>query len=113
MISVLERVRPLSGDTYVFAQDRNKNKPVSENCGNVHLKKVWGIEDAKIHGFRSSANEYLEEQTDFDTTRIQQFLEHRMGDPIESAYNRRERYNRRLKVAQVWNDYCWGKIDVS
>lgn len=112
MISVLERVRPLSGDTYVFAQDRNKNKPVSENCGNVHLKKVWGIEDAKIHGFRSSANEYLEEQTDFDTTRIQQFLEHRMGDPIESAYNRRERYNRRLKVAQVWNDYCWGKIDV-
>lgn len=113
MISILDKARPFSGDTYVFPQKRDSNKPVSENCGNSHLHKVWGfpVGSVTMHGFRSSLSEYLNEETTFSKSRIEQTIEHQMGDPVEEAYNRRQRLNRRLETLEAWNDYCWDKIN--
>ena len=97
---------------YVFTQERNDKKPVSENAGNVHLRKVCGIDPsyAVTHGFRASLSSYLNNETRFSTARIEQTIEHKMKDKIEAAYNRSENISRRLETLQVWNDFCWGKI---
>lgn len=112
MLAVLKRV-PQTRGGYIFTQDRNNKKPVSENAGNVHLKKVCGIDPshAVTHGFRASLSSYLNNETRFSTARIEQTIEHKMKDKIEAAYNRSENISRRLETLQVWNDYCWSEIN--
>ena len=112
MLAVLERTgRERNG--FIFTQERDRTKPVSENAGNVHLKKVCGIDPtyAVTHGFRASLSGYLNNETRFSTARIEQTIEHKMKDKIEAAYNRSENISRRLETLQVWNDYCWSKIN--
>ena len=111
MIKVLERMTG-KRNGYVFTQERDDEKPVSENAGNVHLKKVCGIDPsyAVTHGFRASLSSYLNNETRFSTTRIEQTIEHKMKDKIEAAYNRSENISRRLETLQVWNDYCWSEL---
>ena len=111
MIKVLERMIG-KRNGYVFTQERDDEKPVSENAGNVHLKKVCGIDPsyAVTHGFRASLSSYLNNETRFSTTRIEQTIEHKMKDKIEAAYNRSENISRRLETLQVWNDYCWSEL---
>ena len=112
MIKVLKR---MTGNRtgYVFTQERDDRKPVSENAGNVHLRKVCSIDPsyAVTHGFRASLSSYLNNETRFSTARIEQTIEHKMKDKIEAAYNRSENISRRLETLQVWNDYCWSKIN--
>jgi integrase len=112
MLAVLKQV-PQKRGGYIFTQDRNNKKPVSENAGNVHLKKVCGIDPshAVTHGFRASLSSYLNNETRFSTARIEQTIEHKMKDKIEAAYNRSENISRRLETLQVWNDYCWSKVN--
>ncbi len=111
MIKVLERMTG-SRIGCVFTQERDDEKPVSENAGNVHLKKVCGIDPsyAVTHGFRASLSSYLNNETRFSTARIEQTIEHKMKDKIEAAYNRSENISRRLETLQVWNDYCWSEL---
>jgi len=112
MIKVLKRMNGKCTG-YVFTQERDNRKPVSENAGNVHLRKVCGIDPsyAVTHGFRASLSSYLNNETRFSTARIEQTIEHKMKDKIEAAYNRSENISRRLETLQAWNDYCWSKIN--
>ena len=112
MIKVLKRMTG-KRTGYVFTQERDDRKPVSENAGNVHLRKVCDIDPsyAVTHGFRASLSSYLNNETRFSTARIEQTIEHKMKDKIEAAYNRSENISRRLETLQVWNDFCWSKID--
>jgi len=112
MIKVLKRMTG-KRTGFVFTQERDDRKPVSENAGNVHLRKVCGIDPsyAVTHGFRASLSSYLNNETRFSTARIEQTIEHKMKDKIEAAYNRSENISRRLETLQVWNDFCWSKID--
>jgi len=111
MIKVLKRMTG-KRTGYVFTQERDDRKPVSENAGNVHLKKVCGIDPsyAVTHGFRASLSSYLNNETRFSTARIEQTIEHKMKDKIEAAYNRSENISRRLETLQVWNDFCWSRV---
>ena len=112
MLAVLERTSH-KRTGYIFTQERDDTKPVSENAGNVHLKKVCGIDPtyAVTHGFRASLSSYLNNETRFSTARIEQTIEHKMKDKIEAAYNRSENISRRLETLQAWNDYCWRMIN--
>jgi len=112
MIKVLKRMTG-KRTGFVFTQERDDRKPVSENAGNVHLRKVCSIDPsyAVTHGFRASLSSYLNNETRFSTARIEQTIEHKMKDKIEAAYNRSENISRRLETLQVWNDFCWSKID--
>jgi len=112
MIKVLKRMAA-KRTGYVFTQERDDRKPVSENAGNVHLRKVCGIDPsyAVTHGFRASLSSYLNNETRFSTVRIEQTIEHKMKDKIEAAYNRSENISRRLETLQAWNDYCWRMIN--
>ena len=112
MIRVLERmIRKRTG--YVFTQERDDKKPVSENAGNIHLRKVCHIDSsyAVTHGFRASLSSYLNNETRFSTARIEQTIEHKMKDKIEAAYNRSENISRRLETLKVWNDFCWSELE--
>ena len=112
MIKVLKRMAT-KRTGYVFTQERDDKKPVSENAGNVHLRKVCGIDPsyAVTHGFRASLSSYLNNETRFSTARIEQTIEHKMKDKIEAAYNRSENISRRLETLQIWNNYCWSHMD--
>jgi integrase len=112
MIRVLKRmIRKRTG--YVFTQERDDKKPVSENAGNIHLRKVCHIDSsyAVTHGFRASLSSYLNNETRFSTARIEQTIEHKMKDKIEAAYNRSENISRRLETLKVWNDFCWSELE--
>lgn len=111
MLSVMDRLLAIKNSDFVFYQDRAPKKPVSENCGTSHLKKVWGLEGVTMHGFRSSLSTYLNQQEGLDPRIIDACIEHRMGSEIELSYNRSEWVNKRRGYMRFWNDYCWGLID--
>lgn len=112
MIALLKRMEVFREGNYVFPQDRDPKKPVSENCGTSHLKKVWGFKSGEItmHGFRSTFSTYMNDQPGLDPKIIDACIEHRMGDPIEQAYNRSGWLKKRRDYMTVWNDYCWSSM---
>jgi integrase len=111
MLNVLTRLAAIREQDFVFYQDRDPQKPVSENCGTSHLKKVWGLEGVTMHGFRSTLSTYLNQQEGLDPRIIDACIEHRMGSEIELSYNRSEWLNKRRSYMQVWNDFCWSYMD--
>lgn len=111
MLYVLNRLAAIREKDFVFYQDRNSDKPVSENCGTAHLKKVWRLEGVTMHGFRSTLSTYLNQQEGLDPRIIDACIEHRMGSEIELSYNRSEWLNKRRSYMKVWNDFCWSQIN--
>ena len=112
MLEILERSVDKSGSKVVFHQARDPSKPMSENAGTIHLKKVWGFVTGEItmHGFRSTFSTYMNEQPALNSQVIDACIEHQMGDPIEQSYNRSGWLTRRREYMEIWNDYCWSKI---
>lgn len=113
MLQVLERSKDDRKSKLIFHQLRDPLKPLSENAGTVHLKKVWGFGKGEItmHGFRSTFSTYMNEQPDLNSQIIDACIEHRMGDPIEQSYNRSGWLTRRRKYMEIWSQYCWSRVD--
>jgi len=108
MLQILKAVKSANNSPYVFHQKRDTNKPLSENAGTVHLKKVWGFNTGEItmHGFRSTFSTYMNDLPELNPRIIDACIEHQMGDPIEQSYNRSGWLNKRRHYMEIWNDYC-------
>jgi integrase len=108
MLQILKAVKNANNSPYVFHQKRDANKPLSENAGTVHLKKVWGFNTGEItmHGFRATFSTYMNNLPELNPRVIDACIEHQMGDPIEQSYNRSGWLNKRRHYMEIWNDYC-------
>lgn len=105
-ISILEELRPLTGDgKYIFPSIRSPKRPMSENTVLAALRRL-GYSKAEMtgHGFRSMAATLLNEQG-WNRDAIERQLAHAERNNVRAAYNYAEYLPERRKMVQHWADY--------
>ena len=101
----LSELRVLTGHSrWVFPNERNRQKPMSENTILYALYRMGYHSRATGHGFRSSASSLLNE-LGFDADVIERQLAHRERNKVRAAYHRAEYLVERREMMQRWADY--------
>lgn len=64
------------------------------------------VEDATVHGFRSSFRDWGGNETDFARELVEAALAHVIGNKAEQAYRRSDAVEKRRKLMDEWTAYC-------
>ena len=64
------------------------------------------IENATVHGFRSSFRDWAGNETGYPRELIETALAHVIGDKAEQAYRRSDALEKRRKLMEAWASYC-------
>ncbi len=64
------------------------------------------IDNASVHGFRSSFRDWAGNETDFPREVAEAALSHVIGDKAEQAYRRSDALDKRRKLMDAWATYC-------
>jgi integrase len=104
-LEVLADLRALTGGSrWLFPNERNPRKPMSENTMLYALYRLGYHGRATVHGFRSSASSLLNEMG-FDPDVIERQLAHQERNKVRAAYHRAEYRAERRGMMQRWADY--------
>jgi integrase len=88
---------------YVFA-GMKPNKPLSAMAMEMLLRRME-VENATVHGFRSSFRDWCGEETHFPREIAEAALAHKVGNEVERAYRRGDALEKRRKLMQAWADF--------
>jgi integrase len=118
-LHVLVEVKMLTGHSrWVFPNERNAQKPMSENTMLYALYRLGYHGRATGHGFRASASTILNETLGFKNDVVERQLAHKEPNKVRSAYDRSEYLAERREMMQRWADYrkiapgaVWGGPD--
>jgi integrase len=97
----LERTK--IGDFVLPGQARDK--PLSNMAMEMILRRMK-IENATVHGFRSSFRDWAGNVSNFPRELIETALAHVIGDKAEQAYRRRDALEKRRSLMNDWAAYC-------
>ena len=64
------------------------------------------IENATVHGFRSSFRDWAGNETGYPRELIETALAHVIGDKAEQAYRRSDALEKRRDLMEAWAGYC-------
>jgi integrase len=64
------------------------------------------IDDATVHGFRSSFRDWAGNVSNFPREIMETALAHVIGDKAEQAYRRSDALEKRRKLMESWAAYC-------
>jgi integrase len=64
------------------------------------------IEDATVHGFRSSFRDWAGNVSNFPREITETALAHVIGDKAEQAYRRGDALEKRRKLMEAWAAHC-------
>ena len=92
-----------SGD-FVFPGQR-RDKPLSNKAMELMLRRMK-IENATVHGFRSSFRDWAGNETGYPRELIETALAHVIGDKAEQAYRRSDALEKRRQLMEAWASYC-------
>jgi integrase len=105
-LQILVEIRALTGRSrWVFPNERNSQKPMSENTMLYALYRLGYHRRATVHGFRASASTILNEVLGFDKDVVERQLAHKEPNKVRAAYNRAEYLAERREMMQRWADY--------
>ena len=107
VIAMLEELALITGrDGYVFSSLVTKHRPMSENTINAAFRRL-GFTSAEIcgHGLRTTASTLLNESGKWNHDAIERALAHKDLNAVRGIYDRGERWNERVAMAQWWSDY--------
>ena len=107
MIALLEELAQISGrHGYVFSSLVTKNRPMSENTINAAFRRL-GFTSAEVcgHGLRTTASTLLNESGKWSHDAIERALAHKDQNAIRGIYDRGQRWDERVQMAQWWSDY--------
>jgi integrase len=105
-IDVLEQMQEFSGpDGLVFPQEKNAQKPMSENTLLFALYRMGYHSRATTHGFRATASTILNESGLWHPDAIERQLAHQEGNKVRAAYDRSLHMEQRSKMMQWWADH--------
>jgi integrase len=82
-----------------------RNKPLSSKTMELVLRRMK-IEDATVHGFRSSFRDWAGNVSNFPREVVETALAHVIGDKAEQAYRRSDALEKRRKLMEAWAAYC-------
>jgi integrase len=91
---------------YVFP-GRKRGEPLS-NMALLMLLRRMKVEDATVHGFRSSFRDWVAEQTNTQNDVVEACLAHTTGSDVELAYKRTDFFEKRRKLMGAWGAFCTG-----
>jgi integrase len=89
---------------YVFPGQKPQ-RPLSTGAMDALLDRMK-IENATVHGFRSSFRDWCGEETRFPREIIEAALAHVVGDATERAYRRGDALEKRRELMAAWDNYC-------
>ena len=109
-LDVLRPLRELSASGYVFPGHRHE-KPLSGMAMQMLLRRMK-VDNATVHGFRSSFRDWCGDCTTFPREIAEAALAHKVGDEVERAYRRRDAIEKRRQLMDAWAAYCSSKTNV-
>ena len=109
-IEVLRSVPKIAGNLHVFPGAR-QGKPLSGMALLMCMRKQGhGVNGEKSnavpHAFRSSFADWAGEETAYPTNVVEAALAHRISNAVQAAYERGDKYRKRIELMQAWADYC-------
>jgi len=103
-MTILEELRPISGESKFVFPGRNRSTPISNNTMLFALYRLGYKGKMTGHGFRAVASTILHE-AGWNSDAIERQLAHCERDEVKGAYNRAEYLPQRKKMMQWWGDY--------
>jgi integrase len=120
-LAVIEYMRSVRQNGYVFPGDK-ADEPLSDIALTEVIRRMnearakaglplWvdpkqGNREVVPHGFRSSFDDWVAEDTDFPDWLADAALAHAKGDKVEAAYKRGDALAKRRKLMEGWAEYC-------
>jgi integrase len=102
--AILVRLTDQRSGEYVFPGQR-PDKPLSNMAMEMMLRRMK-IENATVHGFRSSFRDWAGNETGYPRELIETALAHVIGDKAEQAYRRSDALEKRRNLMEAWANYC-------
>jgi len=103
-VTILRKLEKLRTGEFVFP-GQTRNKPLSNMAMEMVLRRMK-IEDATVHGFRSSFRDWAGNVSSFPREVVETALAHVIGDKAEQAYRRSDALDKRRKLMEAWAAYC-------
>ncbi|HJW78232.1 MAG: tyrosine-type recombinase/integrase [Microvirga sp.] len=102
-LEILDQVETIRTSDYVFP-GKLRAAPLSSATMHQVLRRMK-IEDATVHGFRSSFRDWAGECTSFPREIAEAALAHVVGDKTERAYRRGDALEKRRKLMEAWSGF--------
>ncbi len=102
-IEILEKAQKAQTSYFVFPGQKSE-RPLSVMALEMVLRRMK-IEDATVHGFRSSFRDWAGNETTFQREVAEQALAHVIGDKAEQAYRRGDALDKRRGLMEAWGDF--------
>jgi integrase len=102
-VEILRIVEKVRIGELVFPSTK-ADRPLSGMAMEMLLRRM-GIENATVHGFRSSFRDWVGDATPFPRELAEAALAHVAGDATERAYRRSDALARRHKLMEAWARY--------
>ena len=107
VLTLLERLRPFTGDKPYLFWNAGIGKPFSENAMLQVLYRLGLKGKLTIHGLRATGSTVLNE-AGFRSDIIETALAHKEENAIRAAYNHAQYVEERRKMMNWWSDYLNG-----
>jgi integrase len=103
-VAILLKLEKQKSGEFVFP-GQARNKPLSNMAMEMVLRRMK-IEDATVHGFRSSFRDWAGNVSNFPREVVETALAHVIGDKAEQAYRPSDALEKRRKLMEAWGTYC-------
>ena len=100
----MRQLEKLKASEFVFPGQARK-KPLSNMAMEMVLRRMK-VEEATVHGFRSSFRDWAGNVSNFPREITETALAHVVGDKAEQAYRRSDALEKRRKLMEAWAAYC-------
>jgi len=97
---ILEKAAEVRTSDFIFPGGK-----IGRPLSNMSMRRM-GIEDATVHGFRSSFRDWCGDMTDFPREVAEVALAHKVGNKVEQAYRRRNALEKRRLLMTDWSEFC-------
>jgi integrase len=102
--AILKTLAKTKQGEFVFP-GQTSHKPLSGMAMEMMLRRMK-IDDATVHGFRSSFRDWAGNVSNFPREITETALAHVIGDKAEQAYRRSDALEKRRKLMEAWAAYC-------
>jgi len=103
-VAILKALAKTTQGKFVFT-GQTPHKPLSGMAMEMLLRRMK-IDDATVHGFRSSFRDWAGNVSNFPREIMEMALSHVIGDKAEQAYRRGDALDKRRKLMEAWANYC-------
>jgi integrase len=103
-VAILHRLKELKAREFVFP-GQSRTKPLSNMAMEMVLRWMK-VEDATVHGFRSSFRDWAGNVSNLPREIVETALAHVIGDKAEQAYRRSDALEKRRRLMEAWASYC-------